>query len=151
APTARGRRRVRRRGRLRAAAGCEQDQGDRGASAHRAGRSTVREELRTPSPAARGEGTMHAMSRIEITTDDGVCPAYLYDPEDGPSVLFFIDGIGMRPAIQEVAEKLGAAGYRVLAPDMFYRVGPYTAPEPKALFSDPAVRAAWFQKVSATS
>ena len=84
--------------------------------------------------------------RIEIRTEDGTCPAYVYGDAAAPSVLMYIDGIGMRPAIQAVAERLAAIGYRVLLPDLFYRMGPYTAPEPKALFSDPDVRAAWFQK-----
>ena len=87
------------------------------------------------------------MKQISIKTDDGVAPAYEFG--SGPSVLFFIDGIGMRPAMHELGERLGKAGYHVLMPDVFYRVGEYTAPEPKALFSDPAVGQAWFQKVFA--
>jgi carboxymethylenebutenolidase len=85
------------------------------------------------------------MKQISIKTDDGTCPAYEFG--SGPSVLFFIDGIGMRPAMHELGERLGKAGYHVLMPDVFYRLGEYTAPDPKALFSDPAVGQAWFQKV----
>lgn len=84
--------------------------------------------------------------RVELATEDGTCPAYIYGDAGAPSVLMYIDGIGMRPAIQAVAERVAALGYHVLLPDLFYRMGPYTAPEPKALFSDPEVRAAWFQK-----
>jgi carboxymethylenebutenolidase len=87
------------------------------------------------------------MKTISIKTDDGVCPAYEFGT--GPSVLLFIDGIGMRPAMHEMGERLGAAGYRVVMPDVFYRAGAYTAPEPAKLFTDPDVRAAWFKKVSA--
>jgi carboxymethylenebutenolidase len=94
---------------------------------------------------------MPAMSAtpIEIRTEDGSCPAYVYGDRSAPSVLFFIDGIGMRPAMRAIAERIAAGGYHVLVPDVFYRMGPYTAPEPKALFSDPAVRSAWFAKAMA--
>ena len=89
------------------------------------------------------------MKQISITTDDGVCPAF--DFGSGPSVLFFIDGIGMRPALQEMGERLAATGYRVLMPDLFWRMGPYTAPDPKKLFSDPEVRADWFKRAQAAA
>jgi carboxymethylenebutenolidase len=84
------------------------------------------------------------MQQISIKTDDGVCPAY--DFGSGPSVLFFIDGIGMRPAMHAMGERLAAAGYHVLMPDLFWRMGPYTAPEPAKLFTDPSVRADWFKR-----
>lgn len=87
------------------------------------------------------------MKELSITTDDGVAPAFEYG--SGPSVLFFIDGIGMRPAMHHMAEHLGNAGYRVLMPDLFYRLGAYTAPDPAKLFSDPAVGAEWFKRVGA--
>ena len=86
------------------------------------------------------------MTQIEIRTEDGICPARIYGDHSAPSVLVYLDGIGMRPAMRAIAERIAAAGYHVLLPDVFYRMGPYTAPEPKALFSDPEVRAAWFAK-----
>ncbi len=89
------------------------------------------------------------MKQISIKTDDGTCPAYEFG--SGPSVLFFIDGIGMRPAMHELGERLGAAGYHVLMPDLFYRIGAYTAPEPAKLFTDPAVRDAWFKSAFANA
>jgi len=85
-------------------------------------------------------------SQIEIQTEDGTCPTYEYGDPGAPSVLLYIDGIGMRPAIRAVGERIAAAGYHVIVPDVFYRMGPYTAPDPKALFTDPEVRAAWFAK-----
>ena len=87
-----------------------------------------------------------AATQIEIATEDGTCPAYVYGDPGAPSVLLYIDGIGMRPAIRAVGERIAAAGYHVLVPDLFYRMGPYTAPDPKALFTDPEVQAAWFAK-----
>ena len=87
------------------------------------------------------------MNKIEIRTEDGMCPAW--EGGTGPSVLVFMDGIGMRPAIIAVAERIAALGYRVLIPDLFYRAGPYTAPDPVKLFTDPAVRDEFRAKVSA--
>lgn len=97
---------------------------------------------------ARGPPTIAMMSatQIEIRTEDGTCPAYVYGDRSAPSVLVYIDGIGMRPAMQAIGERIATAGYHVLVPDVFYRMGSYTAPEPKALFTDPAVRSAWFAK-----
>jgi carboxymethylenebutenolidase len=88
---------------------------------------------------------------LAIATADGACPAHVYRPDGTgpwPGVLFFMDGVGMRAAMQEMAARLSTAGYYVLLPDLFWRAGEYTAPDPKALFSDPAMRAAWFQQVS---
>ncbi len=91
---------------------------------------------------------MRAMmaTQIRIETSDGTCPATSYGDPSAPSVLMYIDGIGMRPAMHAIAERIAAAGYRVLLPDLFYRMGPYTAPDPKALFTDPEVRGAWFAR-----
>jgi carboxymethylenebutenolidase len=61
-------------------------------------------------------------------------------------VLFYMDGIGPRPALFEMAERLAQHGYYVLLPDMFYRVGEYETPDPKQLFSDPELRKAWMTK-----
>src|SRR6266545_1676151 len=87
---------------------------------------------------------------IEIRTDDGTCPAHVFRPATTggpwPAVLFYMDGIGMRPALHALAERLASGGYYVLLPDLFYRAGAYTAPEPKQLFGDEAVRKAHFAK-----
>jgi carboxymethylenebutenolidase len=89
-------------------------------------------------------------SRIEITTDDGVCPTYVFGDAAAPNVLMYMDGIGMRPALHAIAERIAGAGFWVMLPDLFYRIGPYTAPEPAKLFGDPEVRAAWMQRLRAT-
>jgi len=90
-------------------------------------------------------------NRIEIRTEDGVAPAFEYGEPAAPAVLMLMDGIGMRPAMHEIAARIADAGYRVLMPDLFYRLGEYTAPDPAALFSDPAVRAAWWGRHATTS
>jgi carboxymethylenebutenolidase len=89
-----------------------------------------------------------SVTQIEIATQDGTCPAYVYGDHDAPSVLMYVDGIGMRPAMRAIAERIAAAGYHVLLPDLFYRLGPYTAPEPELLFTDPEIRSAWFAKAA---
>ncbi|HEY3695404.1 dienelactone hydrolase family protein [Phenylobacterium sp.] len=71
------------------------------------------------------------MSRqdIQIPTRDGDVRAFAFTPGQGtgpwPAVLFFMDGIGIRPALFEMAERLASHGYYVLLPDMFWRFGPY--------------------------
>ncbi|HEY6033837.1 MAG TPA: dienelactone hydrolase family protein [Kofleriaceae bacterium] len=90
------------------------------------------------------------MDKVEIKTPDGIAPTYIWDNK-GPSVLFLMDGIGMRPAIRDVAAKVAAKGYRVVMPDMFYRMGEYTAPDPHKMFSDPAVGKAWWTQVTTTT
>jgi len=50
-----------------------------------------------------------------------------------------------------LASSIATAGYHVLLPDLFYRMAPYDAPDPAALFSNPEVRAAWFAKAQTTT
>jgi carboxymethylenebutenolidase len=84
------------------------------------------------------------MQKVEIRTADGACPSYVYAPSSGatplPAVLVFMDGIGIRPAMLEVGERLASHGYLVLLPDLFYRAGPYEPMDAKAIFADPAQR-----------
>jgi carboxymethylenebutenolidase len=65
-------------------------------------------------------------STIDIQMPDGVADAYLSRPEDGerhPGVLFLMDAYGLRPRIEEMAERIAGRGYAVLAPNVFYRAG----------------------------
>lgn len=85
---------------------------------------------------------------VEIETEDGRCPASVFRPAGAgpwPAVLVYMDGIGIRPAMFELAERLANAGYVVLLPDLFYRSGPYEPPDPRTIFSVPELRAAWFR------
>lgn len=91
------------------------------------------------------------MNRLDIQTDDGTAPAFAYGEQGNPNCLMFIDGLGMRPAMHAIAERLAASGYYVLMPDVFYRAGAYTPPDPVKLFSEPEVRAAWFKMMSAAA
>jgi carboxymethylenebutenolidase len=89
------------------------------------------------------------MDKIEIKTRDGACPSYVFRPAGSgpwPAVLFFMDGIGIRPAMFEIAERIAAAGYFVLLPDLFYRSGPYQPMDAQTVFSDPAKRKVLMEK-----
>jgi carboxymethylenebutenolidase len=96
------------------------------------------------------------MNKIEIATRDGSCPAYVFRPGTStgpwPAVLVFMDGVGIRPAMLELGERLSTHGYYVLLPDLFYRSGPYEPMDPRTLFTDPEQRAKLREKFgSATS
>lgn len=83
------------------------------------------------------------MTPINIKARDGICPAYVYRPTGSapwPAVLVFMDGIGIRPAMLEIGERLAGYGYFVLLPDLFYRSGRYDPMDPHVVFSDPEKR-----------
>lgn len=69
---------------------------------------------------------------VDLHTTDGLCQTSIFQPENArgpwPAVLFFMDGIGIRPALFARAERLASHGYLVALPDLYYRSGPY-APE----------------------
>ena len=86
---------------------------------------------------------------IDIKTDDGVADAYLTRPEDGETrggVLLLMDAFGLRPVIEEMADRIAAQGYVVLAPNLLYREGRAPLFEMPDL-TDPDQRAAFFEKV----
>ncbi|AQY20435.1 hypothetical protein T261_05169 [Streptomyces lydicus] len=64
---------------------------------------------------------------VEVPTPDGAADAFVAFPEGGgshPGVLFYMDAIGLRPVLHEMAERLAGHGYYVLVPNVFYRHGP---------------------------
>jgi carboxymethylenebutenolidase len=88
-------------------------------------------------------------STVDIPTPDGVADAYLSQPSDEathPGVLFLMDGIGLRPRIKEMADRIADRGYVVLAPNVFYRAG--RAPVlPLPDFFDPDARGEFMKSV----
>jgi carboxymethylenebutenolidase len=85
-----------------------------------------------------------AREDVVIRTADGDCRASVFHPDGGgpwPGVIFFMDGIGIRPALFEMCSRIANAGYVVLLPDLYYRAGDYEPIDPKALFANPANRA----------
>jgi len=86
---------------------------------------------------------------VDITTEDGVADAYLAHPDDGlprPGVLLYQDAFGIRPHLKSMADRLAAAGYTVLVPNVFYRHGRtpvFDLPE----FIDPSARPEIFRQI----
>jgi carboxymethylenebutenolidase len=80
---------------------------------------------------------------IDVETGDGRCRSYVYRPAGAgpwPAVLVFMDGIGIRPAMLEVGERLATHGYFVLLPDLYWRAGAYEPMDANAIWTDPAKR-----------
>lgn len=94
------------------------------------------------------------MSKIDIQTRDGCCPSHVYHPAGTgpwPAVLVFMDGLGIRPAMLQLGERLASHDYFVLLPDLFYRAGPYEPMDAKAVFSDAALRKTLMEKYLAVA
>jgi carboxymethylenebutenolidase len=83
--------------------------------------------------------------QVSIQTHDGACPAYVFTPsgsDSHPAVIFYMDGLGIRPTIFDMGQRLADYGYVVLTPDLFYRAGPYEPLDPKTVFASGDVRGA---------
>ncbi|WP_033295867.1 dienelactone hydrolase family protein [Amycolatopsis jejuensis] len=63
--------------------------------------------------------------KVDVPAADGIADAYLAVPDGGPhpGVLLFPDAFGLRPRIEEMADRIADAGYAVLAPNLLYRGG----------------------------
>ncbi len=52
---------------------------------------------------------------VTIETGDGRCDASIFRPDSGagpwPAVLFYMDGVGIRPALFAMGERLASHGY----------------------------------------
>lgn len=86
---------------------------------------------------------------VDIKTSDGACESYISHPSHAgpfPAVLFYMDGIGVRPVLRDMADRLAANGYYVLLPNMFYRGG-RAAPVDVAEVLRPENRAALMELV----
>ena len=94
-----------------------------------------------------------SQEQISIRTGDGECPAYVFTAAEGgryPAVIFFMDGLGIRPTLFEMGQRLADHGYVVLLPDLFYRAGPYEPLDPKEVFASGDVRGALAHLFSST-
>ncbi len=86
-------------------------------------------------------------SKIEIETPDGVVPCDTYHPDprpgDGawPAVIYYMDGMGIRPSLLGSAEKLASLGFYVLVPDLYHRGGDYPPFDHATLQDDPKEQA----------
>ena len=86
------------------------------------------------------------MPRIEVSinTRDGNSPASLFTPDRGagpwPGVVFYMDALGIRPSMLDMAQRLANSGYAVLLPDLYYRTGAYATMNPAEVFADAALK-----------
>ncbi|MEV8061179.1 dienelactone hydrolase family protein [Streptomyces antimycoticus] len=86
---------------------------------------------------------------VDIPTRDGIADAYLVHPDDAdrhPAVLLYMDAFGLRPHLRGMADRLAAAGYTVLVPNVFYRHGRAPVVELPD-FLDSAARPAIFEHI----
>ncbi|HWA72378.1 MAG TPA: dienelactone hydrolase family protein [Polyangiaceae bacterium] len=96
-----------------------------------------------------------ARSTVVIKTRDGETETSVFRPDVGdgpwPAVLVYQDGRGVRQALFELGQRIASAGYYVLLPDLFYRAGPFTPPDPLAFSQDVELRKQWQAKYMATA
>jgi carboxymethylenebutenolidase len=81
---------------------------------------------------------------MEIAAADGPAEAYLTGSAGNPGVLMYVDAIGLRPRIEEMADRIASWGYVVLAPHLFYREGRAADLAPHADLRDPGARKEFF-------
>jgi carboxymethylenebutenolidase len=77
-------------------------------------------------------------TKTKIRTKDGMVDAHVSHPDgtgSWPAVLVFMDGLGWRPALFEIADRLASNGYYVLLPNMFWRSGVFEPFDPKTVFA----------------
>ena len=93
--------------------------------------------------------SLQSSASIDIETADGTADAYVAAPADDgphPGVLLYMDAIGPRPRLEEMAQRIAAEGYVVLVPHVFYRHGRAPLVDTSGLH-DPANRAPLFEKL----
>jgi carboxymethylenebutenolidase len=64
---------------------------------------------------------------VEIKTQDGTADTHFFLPPGGDAksaIIFYMDGLGLRPALFDMASRMASHGYAVLLPNMYYRHGP---------------------------
>lgn len=83
---------------------------------------------------------------IEAATDDGPMAVVVTEPvvEPGggtwPTVLYYLDAPGLRPATREFMARLAGHGYRVVTPDLHHRHGRLLHFEPADVAANPDAR-----------
>jgi carboxymethylenebutenolidase len=72
--------------------------------------------------------------RVDLKMADGEMDAYTFRPAgDGswPAVILYMDAYGVRPNLDSMAQRLADAGYFVIVPNLYYRLGPVAPLDPK--------------------
>ena len=65
--------------------------------------------------------------KLDIKTADGFADTSFFLPEGKgpwPAIIFYMDGLGVRQALYDMAERIASHGYAVLLPNLYYRHGP---------------------------
>jgi carboxymethylenebutenolidase len=65
--------------------------------------------------------------KIDIKTDDGIMDTHFVKPEGQgpfPAVMFYMDGLGSRQSLYDMAGRLTENGYAVILPNLYYRQQP---------------------------
>ena len=86
---------------------------------------------------------------VSVPTTDGTADSFVAFPDDGeqhPGVLFYMDAIGLRPAIYDMVRRLADEGYYVMAPNVLYRNGSAPVVEVPDL-TVPEARADFFKRI----
>ena len=79
-------------------------------------------------------------SLVNLETADGTLPCHVFRPAGAarvPAVIYFMDGMGIRPTLLGSALKLSSFGFHVLVPDLYYRGGDYPPFDHATLQDDP--------------
>ncbi|WP_232425316.1 dienelactone hydrolase family protein [Pseudofrankia inefficax] len=92
---------------------------------------------------------MLSVTKLDVPTDDGVMDVHLHlpagHPADAgpalPTVIMYPDAFGVRPATDDMAQRLADLGYAVALPNVHFRTPDALPFDPKTAFSDPAERA----------
>jgi carboxymethylenebutenolidase len=83
---------------------------------------------------------------MEIPAAEGLAEAIVAQPSTGtgpfPGVILYMDAFGLRPRIEEMAQRIADWGYLVLAPNAFYREGTAAELAPAMDMTTPEGRAA---------
>lgn len=82
-------------------------------------------------------------NKVTIKTPDGSCDCYTYTaPGDAaaPAVILYMDGIGIRPDLRAMAQRLASNGFFVLLPNLYYRAGDYAPFDLASMLTNEAER-----------
>jgi carboxymethylenebutenolidase len=92
---------------------------------------------------------------VTIPTPDGEARAFVFTPDAGdgpwPAAILYMDAPAIRPALFDMGQRLADAGYYVLLPDMFWRVGPYAPIDLKTIKTDEDRRAVFGPLMGSTN
>lgn len=61
-----------------------------------------------------------------LPTDGGAIPVFVTRPEEGgphPVVILYMDALGIREELKDMARRIGTVGYYVMLPNLFWRDG----------------------------